>query len=549
MGRIWFFIFLMGVAAFGYWTGLGPQSKKDSLGSLPGICPSKDFPLTEHKSFAVVIYAYNQSLWCQRALRSVFEQDFDYYRVIFIDDGSTDGTSEIAQQFIVDNHQDHRVIVIRNEQHLGPVACLYRAIDSCLDKEIIIPLDAKDWLAHSMTLTRQNAIYQNPDVWMTFGQSIQYPSYEIFSPILSDLMNRKGQFHFPCSFYSALFKEIHLQDLFKKGLFAKAKEAFLIPLIELSGGRYRILSEPITFFNAASSFKVGDPFPICPTYMPLVEFPKPREPNLRTDILLFSYNRPMQLYACLESMERYVSGFEKISVLYRADDSFVPAYENVKEAFPHVHFSVQGQETKYDFKSKFMKVLFDSPSEYVLFAVDDLIVKDFVDLKLCMNMMEKTRAYGFYLRFGKHVNHSYQLGRPQEVPPSVPLASGVYAWDICNSQSDWGFPNSLDLTLFRKSDIKEAFSEMRYATPNSLEYKWAQKYMPEEAIGLYFETSKMVNLPLNIVGKSGNPCNNSLDTKELLAKFNEGLKIDIEPLYKIENASPHYDYVPEFVLR
>jgi hypothetical protein len=58
-----------------------------------------------------------------------------------------------------------------------------------------------------------------------------------------------------------------------------------------------------------------------------------------------------------------------------------------------------------------------------------------------------------------------------------------------------------------------------------------------------------VNIPMNIVGRTGNPHMNYLNAEELLLKFNQGLKIDIEPLYKVENHSPHIDYIPEFVLR
>jgi len=150
---------------------------------------------------------------------------------------------------------------------------------------------------------------------------------------------------------------------------------------------------------------------------------------------------------------------------------------------------------------------------------------------------------------GRHINHCYQFDQPQAVPPSQLLSVGIYAWDIETGELDWGFPNSLDMTLFKKSSLKKAFLESKYKTPNSLEFVWAKEYAPKKAIGLYFERSKLVNIPMNIVGKTGNPHMNYLNTEELLAKFNQGLKIDIEPLYKVENNSPHVDYIPEFVMR
>lgn len=105
------------------------------------------------------------------------------------------------------------------------------------------------------------------------------------------------------------------------------------------------------------------------------------------------------------------------------------------------------------------------------------------------------------------------------------------------------------MTLFRKSDLKQAFQKMKFKTPNSLEFTWASEYAPKNAIGLYFEQSKIVNLPLNVVSATGNPHMDFSSPEELLAKFNEGLKIDIDPIYRINNCSPHFEYQPEWVYR
>lgn len=523
------------VALSGFW--LGTPAKKPVKAPL-NVHPEKEFPLVEHRSFAVVIYAYNQSLWVERSLRSVFEQDYDHYRVLFIDDGSTDGTFEKAQQYILDNHQDEKAILIRNESRMGEVACLYRAVDTCLDKEVVLPLQAKDWLSCPFVLQKLNLAYQNPDVWVAVGQGIDYPSYEIKEGSLT-------------SFYAALFKQIQLPDFFKKGRFAAHRDAYWRPIVDLAGGRIRQLKEPLSFLNRVSPVYPAETQEAVAEYPPLSCFPTGRKTCGSADILVFSFDRPLQLYACLESIQRYVTGYDRLTVLYRTSDpSFAAGYEKVKDAFPQIQFVAQSTaEPKRDFKPYVEKIVFGAPAEYILFAVDDIIVKDFVDLKLCMEQMEKTGAYGFYLRFGLHINHCYQSGQPQAIPPHHLLTHNIYAWDIQTGEFDWGFPNSLDMTLFQKKTLKKPFCELKYKTPNSLEFGWAQKYAPEKAIGLFFDHSKLVNIPMNLVGKTGNPTMNYLDTAELLVKFNQGLKIDIEPLYRIENSSPHFDYIPEFILR
>jgi glycosyltransferase involved in cell wall biosynthesis len=49
----------------------------------------------------VIVAAYNGERFLSQALESVFSQDYDPFEVVFVDDGSTDGTGEIAQSFPV----------------------------------------------------------------------------------------------------------------------------------------------------------------------------------------------------------------------------------------------------------------------------------------------------------------------------------------------------------------------------------------------------------------------------------------------------------------
>jgi len=54
---------------------------------------------------------------------------------------------------------------------------------------------------------------------------------------------------------------------------------------------------------------------------------------------------------------------------------------------------------------------------------------------------------------------------------------------------------------------------------------------------------------MNLVGKTSNPHMNFMSVEELLVKFDEKLKIDIDPLYQVENHSPYFEYFPEFISR
>ncbi|HSX37972.1 MAG TPA: glycosyltransferase family A protein [Chlamydiales bacterium] len=542
--KIFYFISLLAALLCGYWMGKEPRPQKEKMVLQDTPHPEIDFPLQEEKSFVLVIYAYKNGTSLERALKSIFEQDYENFRVIFYDDHSEDGTFENVQSFVLENKQEHRVILIKNPERIGPIACLYRATTYLQNKEIVIPLDVKDWLAHSMVLSHLNAVYQNPDVWLTTGCALLYPSYEKARVQFEDIPSFA-----PISFYVALFKQIRLADLMSAGRFAWAREVYLEALLQMSKGRQRMLDEPLLIANLATCRREALDKPRA-AYDRLCDFPDPSAVEEKADIIIFSCDRPLQLFACLESIHRYISGFEQIYVLCRSsDERYLAAYEEVGARFPNVQFVFQEKEYKKDFKPLLLNILFKSQNPYVMFGTDDGIVKDFTNLTTCMQMMSKTGAYGFYLRLGSHISYSYQLSREQKVPVSIGLEKEIYAWNIEIGYSDWAFPNTLDMTLYKKSSLKTAFEKMHYKTPNSLEFCWAKEYPPEGEIGLYFEHSKVVNLPLNIVSRTGNPHMDFLTAPELLSKFEQGFKIDIEPLFRVENASPHFEYRPEFSLR
>ncbi|OGN63923.1 MAG: hypothetical protein A3E80_01495 [Chlamydiae bacterium RIFCSPHIGHO2_12_FULL_49_9] len=234
-----FFLLILS-ALLGFWMG---QNKKEEIkiAQIEGIAPNRSYPLLENKSFAVILYAHNSSLWCERALSSIFEQEHEACRVIFVDDASSDHTLEKAKQFAVGNQLEKKVSWIENKSKIGPVASIYLALDQCLDEEIVLPLDATDWFCHRWVLTKLNLAYQNPDVWLALGETIDYPSYARSDP-------KDPKF---LTFYAALFKKIELTDLFQEGRFSQSKKVYYSPLLQLSGGRVRPFSEPLVFSNKA----------------------------------------------------------------------------------------------------------------------------------------------------------------------------------------------------------------------------------------------------------------------------------------------------------
>jgi len=270
----------------------------------------------------------------------------------------------------------------------------------------------------------------------------------------------------------------------------------------------------------------------------------------KTDIILYSYNRPMQLYALLESIDYYVKGVGQICVIYRADDAqYQQAYDTVIARFDDAFFMRQ-DNPPHDFKKLTLEAFCKTDNNYVLFGVDDDIVKDFVDLQECAALLEKYSAYGFYLRLGKNLSYCYAMAQDQKVPSFVMEEDGLCSWLFSHGECDWNYPNNLDMTVYRKKDLIGLLARLDYHSPNVLEYRLAV-VADLQQIGLCYETTKIVNFPINIVQTfTYNNCLNSHSIQELLSLFMAGTKIDIHALYQLRNSAAHvHDHAITFVGR
>lgn len=269
------------------------------------------------------------------------------------------------------------------------------------------------------------------------------------------------------------------------------------------------------------------------------------------DLVIFSFDRPLQLYALLESVEEHMSGIEDVYVIYRASNTeYADGYKEVESRFEQAYYLKQGNNPRADFKPLTLQASFASKADYIIFAVDDIIVKDAIDLSADIDLLEQTKAYAFYYRLGKNLTDCYSLNRPQPLPRLQEVADDVFAWQLGGASCDWGYPHSVDMTLVRKNDIKVDFYSMSYYHPNTLEANWAGRAgKVRSRLGLCHEQSKIVNLPLNRVQNSHQNRNMEIPAQELLAIFKQGKKIDISCVYKIDNKSAHWPMVPSYIER
>lgn len=213
----------------------------------------------DEKRFVFVIASYNNRDWYQYNLDSVFFQSYPNFRVIYVDDCSPDGTGELVHNYIRKKGWEDRVTLIRNKERVGALANIYNAIHMCGSNEIVVNLDGDDWLAHRKVLEELTHVYENPNVWLTYGQFVYWPSYErgIGEEIPRDVIEKNEFRSFTRgttalrTFYAGLFHRIKKEDLLDNGAFFKVGYdlAMMFPMLEMAGRHIQFVPEVSYVYN------------------------------------------------------------------------------------------------------------------------------------------------------------------------------------------------------------------------------------------------------------------------------------------------------------
>jgi glycosyltransferase involved in cell wall biosynthesis len=201
--------------------------------------------LTYPVEFVILIASYNNEKFVIENLRSAcFQKTTAPYKIIYVNDCSTDKTGDLVDQFIKEHKLESLVTVITNKVNVGQVANYFNTIHTIPDHKIIVTLDGDDMLASDTVLSTLERYYADPNVWMTYGSAIEYPTmkridwiHEVPQNIIKNKEFRKYQWvtsHLR-SFRAALFNKIRKQDLSYKNAFIKyaGDLAFMFPMLEM----------------------------------------------------------------------------------------------------------------------------------------------------------------------------------------------------------------------------------------------------------------------------------------------------------------------------
>ena len=480
-----------------------------------GFAAYKALGDTQEKKFVIVITSFDNREWLIKNLDTVFDQEYSNYRVIYVDDCSTDGTAELVEHYIIASGQMHRCTLIKNTTRKRALANLYAALMLCEPDEIVFNYDGDDWFADNKVFSFINNIYQDPNVWITYGQFINWPTGELgyCKEVTPDIVEKQlyrqkwwkpGQLR---TFYAWLFHQIKLKDLIFEGPYfegqffpANADLAVYYPMMEMAGPHYKFIPEIIYIRNVQTpinDFKANKDVQILGSKIlrSKPKYPKLANPEIhyfdnfaasKADVIFFSKD-PEHAQEFISTLNRLALHVNNIFVIHptQKSDSYA--------ALAGLQNVMLVPETKYGtFKDTVVRCLREAAAQHVLFAHDGVVVNRCINFNECIQMLEKTFAYGFYLALSPEQTISHQTGYDQPVAVCNHLLKDLYAWTFgYTATGDYRTYNNLSMTLYRKRDVAKDFNSLEFASAQELIQKWSKLPIDLESVGLCYEKPKV----------------------------------------------------------
>ncbi len=222
-------------------------------------CDENFFALDNQKPLIIITASYNNASWTKQYVKSLAQQTYQNWMVIYIDDHSTDDTVILMQQLISEYQLESHFILVQNTERMGHLCNQYSAIHSCPQDTIIVILDGDDWFADAQALQIINAAYADGNTWLTYGQfwylaknkkglCKPIPDHVIAANTIRQISWRTSH---PRTFYAGLFRLIALEDLLYEGYFYPkcADVATMFPMIEMAGKHIQFIPEILYVYN------------------------------------------------------------------------------------------------------------------------------------------------------------------------------------------------------------------------------------------------------------------------------------------------------------
>ncbi len=469
----------------------------------------------------ISVCAYNAGPWIEKNLDSILSQQYNNFHIIYVDDASEDDTALKVQQYIDTHGLQDRITLIINKARQRKMYNIYNVFHNCPDNAIIVQVDGDDWLAHDQVFSHINRIYQENNIWLTYGQFQIYPSNELgyCKQVPDDIVENRAYREYKWvythlrTFYAWLFKLIKLQDFIAEdvpgynGKFFPVcnDNASYFPMLEMCGNKFAFIPDILYIHNrhnpnygrlieldlymhARTDIRSRSKYPLIeqPIVNRLASLQK-----AQAESIILSSDNAQELKRLLESLEKHIEGLAHINILYQATTpAMMQAYTALEKKHASYNFIMLNNESAHD---ALLSLLLGTHQDHVLLALDNVYLTQHINLTACILELERTHAYGFYFNFDPIKNPFYFTSIQKENIPSQQINTELYAWKF--NCGKYALYNNIDMTLFRKQDLIARLQTLpphKEKTITAFLNAWhTYTQIDGEMVGLLYKTSKL----------------------------------------------------------
>jgi glycosyltransferase involved in cell wall biosynthesis len=442
--------------------------------------------MIQEKSIVIIIDAHNNIDSYEHALESISSQDYHNYRIIYLDNASTDGTAKHVAQYIQKNGLQLHCTLLCNDRKLPKTQNLYSIIHSCKNDEIVMLIDKGGWLsANSMILKQINERYQDKQTWMTYGSYEKKISGDM--PCKDITQNTKKRIRplpvktnekafipgHPTTFYAWLFKQIELKDLLENGLFDTSYDITTIycPLHEMARKHCTFISDILYICNKQNNtIQQKKPYKKRKPYK-MIKKPinKRMDKDKTTNMILLCTDPTSNIAHIVEHICQYTQGLDK---LYIVSDKPLNTITKNSILRRHNHSVCIDHNWHDQLQNHLNKCYHD----YSILITDKSCIKRHIETQSLFRLFEQASAHCFYL------GSSFL----DKTIPVNAINDTVYAWQFSYGNSTTPAPQNVIGTLYRCSDIRKKLTEHRYSTIEQFIDAWHEKSVKKDKIGLLY---------------------------------------------------------------
>jgi glycosyltransferase involved in cell wall biosynthesis len=217
-----------------------------------------------HNRFVIITTCYNVDPYVRMNFYMNKFQSYENALFVYVDDKSKDSTLDTLTTLA---SGDDRFLILQNSNNGSQGKAYMYAIEYLetsnllTDNDIIVEVDGDDWLSSHFVLAYLNNIYQDENVWMTYGHYQEYPSgnlgghFHMHIHPDSDAQNIHRFRPFPYSHLKTykywLFNKINRDQLIDPvtgEIFAFAWDhALCLPMVEMAGKQHIYRCEDILY--------------------------------------------------------------------------------------------------------------------------------------------------------------------------------------------------------------------------------------------------------------------------------------------------------------